>query len=387
MADAPRIDPDLVVDLTRDLIRFRSVNPPGDEEPVARYLAGRMEEFGIQADVQLIEPGRANLIARLPGNGAGHLVYTGHMDVVPPGEQPWEHDPYGADAVDGVIYGRGSADMKGGVAAIVAAMAALASSSFRPRADVVLAATAGEEAGLYGARFVVENGSLRDSSYLVVAEPTDLNVLIAEKGILWVDVQAYGRTAHGSMPWLGANAIAYMARLIPRLEEYPLPFQESELLGKPTLSVNIISGGNKANVVPDACRITLDMRTVPSQRHPEIVDAIREMARRTADEYNPEIRTEIEVVHDENSVETQRTEPLVEATVRAVQRVRGEAPSVAGVNYATDAAILGPGYDIPMVICGPGAPGMAHQPDEHVEVDQLVKAAQIYATLAVDLLS
>jgi succinyl-diaminopimelate desuccinylase len=308
------------------------------------------------------------------------------MDVVPPGGQKWQHDPFAGDRVDGRIYGRGSADMKGGVAAMVTAAAALTRAGFRPHADLILAFTAGEEAGMMGAHAMVQRRSLEGARCLVVGEPSDLNVLIGEKGVLWLRVRAYGRTAHGSMPHLGLNAVSAMVRLIPRLEEYPFPWQESPLLGKPTLSVNVIHGGNKTNVVPDLCELEVDMRTVPGQDHQQILQTVRSLAEEVRQEHNPQIRMEVEIDNDQPSLETDRAEPLVEATVQAVERVRGASPEVAGVAFATDAAYLAPGFDIPMVICGPGEPGMAHQPDEHVEIEQLVQAAQIYADLAQRLL-
>jgi succinyl-diaminopimelate desuccinylase len=272
--------------------------------------------------------------------------------------------------------------MKGGVASIAAAMAALVASGFRPKADIILAATYGEEAGMVGARAMTSSGSLEGSRYLVVAEPSNLDVFIGEKGVLWVKIRALGRTGHGSMPWLGINAVSYMARLIPHLEAYPFPFQESDLLGKPTISVNMIEGGNKVNVVPDLCEITIDMRTVPTQNHEHLVEALGALANEVAREFHPALRVEVEVQEDVGSLETDRAEPLVEAMVASVRSVRGEEPTVGGVTYGTDAAYLGPGYDIPMIICGPGAQGMAHQPDEYVEVEQLAQAAAIYADLA-----
>ncbi|MGI8824516.1 MAG: M20 family metallopeptidase [Chloroflexota bacterium] len=375
------IDRDLVIDLTRDLIRFRSVNPPGNEQEVAEFLGQRMEQLGLESRLEPLEPGRANVIGRLPGKGAGHLVFTGHLDVVPPGGQEWKHEPFDAELIDGRIYGRGSCDMKGGVAAIVAAMAALQRRGFRPRADVLIAATAGEEAGMIGAQAMSDRGSLKGSGYLVVAEPSDLDVFIAEKGVLWVRIRALGRTAHGSMPWLGVNAVSFMSRLISRLEEHSFDYMESELLGKPTLSVNTISGGNKINVVPDVCDIEVDLRTLPSQDNDEVIEIIRELAEGLAAEFHPDLRVEVWSDQNKPPLETQRSEKLVEATVEAVRSVRGE-PAVGGVTYGTDAAAICPTYGIPMVICGPGAPGMAHQPDENVEVEQLVQAADIYARLA-----
>jgi succinyl-diaminopimelate desuccinylase len=381
------VDRDLVVQLTRELVRYPSVNPPGNEREIAEFLAQRMQGLGLEAEVESVEPERANAVGRLKGSGEGHLVFTGHLDVVPPGGQKWQHDPFAADLVDGRVYGRGSCDMKGGVAAIVAALSALKSAGFQPKADVVLAATCGEEAGMFGAKAMAERRSLEGSSYLVVAEPSNLDVFIGEKGVLWARIRALGRTAHGSMPWLGINAVSYMARLIPKLEAYPFPFTESQLLGKPSLSPNIIGGGNKVNVVPDVCELTLDMRTLPSQSHGEIMERLREVAIETAREFHPDLRVEVELDEDTQSLETDPNDPLVLATIESVSQVRGSRPTVGGVTYGTDGAYLGPGFNIPVVICGPGAHSMAHQPDEYVEVEQLVQAAEIYVDLAQRLLS
>lgn len=386
MNTSPAVNRDLVVELTQDLIRFPTVNPPGNELPAAQYLATRMEELGLEVELQELEQNRANVIGRLRGEGEGHLVFTGHIDVVPPGGQEWQYSPFGGDLVDGRIYGRGSTDMKGGVAAIVAALAALKQSGFQPKADVIAACTYGEEAGMVGAKGMTEKQSLTGSRYLVVAEPSDLGVYVGEKGVLWVQVRALGRTAHGSMPHLGINAISFIARLIPRLEVYPFPYQESALLGKPTLSVNVIEGGNKTNVVPDVCEISIDMRTVPGQNHGQIVQQIRDIAQEVAGDFPDDLRVEVDIVQDQAPLETDRSEPLVEALVQSVTEVKG-APEVGGVPYGTDAAYLGPGFNIPMVICGPGAAGMAHQPNESIEVEQLVQATQIYADLARRLLS
>lgn len=376
------VDRDAVVELTRELVRFRSVNPPGNEQEVAEFLARRMTDIGMEVEVQPLMEGRANVIGRIRGEGAGHLVLTGHLDVVPPGGQEWQRDPFSADVVDGRIYGRGSCDMKGGVAAMVVAADSLLRSGFRPKADIILACTAGEEAGMLGALAMVEKRSLQGSRYLVVAEPSDLSVFIGEKGVLWTRIRALGRTAHGSMPWLGVNAISYMARLVLHLEEYPFPWRESALLGQPTVSVNLIRGGNKINVIPDLCEIEVDMRTVPGQEHEEMLSCLRSEVEATAKEYHPDLRVELEVENDKPPVETSRSEPLVEAIVQSVRAVRGTTPEIGGVAFGTDAACLSPGFEIPMVICGPGAPGMAHQPDEYVEIEQLVQAAEIYADLA-----
>lgn len=374
------VDTALVVELTRELVRFPSVNPPGNEAEIASFLAERMRGLGLEAETQEVQEGRANVVGRLPGGSAPPLVFTGHVDVVPPGNQKWEHPPFDAELVDGRIYGRGSADMKGGVASIVAAMTALKGRDLE--GDVILAATCGEEAGMVGARAMVDRRAIEPGGRLVVAEPTDLNVFHGEKGVLWLNVRALGRTAHGSMPHLGVNAINGMALLIPRLNEYPFPYEESVLLGKPTLSLNVIRGGNKTNVIPDYCEIEIDMRTVPGQDHAAITEAVRALADEVARDVEG-LRMVVEVVSDVSPFETDSSHQLVKDLVESVRTVRGADPTVGGVAYATDGAHLGPGFDMPVVICGPGAPGMAHQPDEYVETRQLVEAAEIYRDLAI----
>jgi succinyl-diaminopimelate desuccinylase len=376
------MDRDLIVQLASDLICFPSVNPPGNERAPAEYLAKRMEDLGLEVELQMLEEHRANVIGRIPGAGCGHLVLSGHLDVVPPGEQRWERDPFGGEVSDGRIYGRGSCDMKGSVAAMVGAVAALQSEGFHPKGDVIIAASAGEEAGMMGAKAMVERRSLEGAAFLVVGEPTGLDVFIGEKGLCWLKIRALGRTAHGAMPWQGVNAVSYMARLITRLEPYPFSFTESELLGKPSLSPNIIRGGNSANVVPDVCELNLDMRTVPSQSHEALIQEVRDLAESVAADFDPEIRVEIDIDLEKPGLETDAQDPLVDAVVASVTAVRGVRPTVSGVMYGTDAAYLGPGFRVPMVICGPGGIDMLHQPNEFVEIEQLMQGAEIYADLA-----
>lgn len=379
--------PDLAIAITRDLIRIPTVNPPGNELPAAQYLADVMESLGLDVTIQEIEPNRANVIGRLKGRRNGHLVLSGHIDVVPPGEQPWERNPFSADMDDTYIYGRGSTDMKSGVGAIVAALGRLKAEGFQPEADVIAAISYGEEAGLVGAEGIVERRALEGAHYLLVAEPTDLDVYIAEKGTCWTIARFLGRTAHGARPDLGANAVSAMARLIPRLEANPFPYTESPLLGHPTVSVNVIRGGNKTNVVPDLCEIEVDMRTVPGQDLTEIVASMERMGNEIAREYGPHMRFEVEPLHQMLAVETSPDHHLVGAAIAAVRAVTGRTPKIGGVPYATDAACLGPGFAIPMVICGPGDTSMLHQPDERVLIRELVEATDIYCDLAQRLLS
>jgi succinyl-diaminopimelate desuccinylase len=379
---------DDVVALTQRLVRVNTVNPPGNEEAAMRVVGAYLEAAGIQPEYQELEPGRANLIARLPGSaGSGHLVLSGHMDVVHQGQGVWDHEPFDADLVDGRLVGRGTADMKGGVAAMAVALAGLSREGFRGSGDLILAVSAGEEVDTAGARLMARTNALADAAYLVVGEPTGLDVFIAERGVLWLRVSAHGRTAHGSMPHLGVNAISYIARVIPRLEANPFAFEAHPILGEPTVSVNGISGGVKVNVIPDYCEIAVDMRTVPGQSHDALIGDVRRLLDDAADEMGNAVRTNVEVLQNMPPVETSPEDRLVRVIVDAGAAARGASPTIGGVSYGTDGAVLAPALNCPLVIFGPGQPGQAHQPNEFIDVSELHQAVRAYSTLARTLLS
>ena len=382
-----RMDDLEVVDLTRRLIRFDTTNPPGNEGEAIRYLGAYLAESGIEVQYQEVEPERLNLIARLRGESkTGHLVLSGHMDVVPAGTVPWEHDPFAADLVDGRIVGRGSADMKGGVAAMVVALATLARSGFRPRADLIQVVSSGEEAGgAPGAKLMVSSGVLSGATALVVGEPTGLQVCPAQKGVRGWQITAHGRACHSSTPDLGISAISYLARVIPVLEANPFPFTPHPLLGEPTISVTQIQGGSAPNVIPEECRITVVMRLVPGQDGDALDVELRRLLTEMAEATSQGVRTEIEG-GGVPALETPADHPLVQTVRDAVAAIRGAPPALIPFTGTTEAGLLAPAYRLPMVICGPGRLEQAHETNEHVEVAELQAAVRAYALAADGLL-
>jgi succinyl-diaminopimelate desuccinylase len=361
-------------------VRFDTVNPPGNEEPAIRRLGEFLEQAGIVVEYQRLSENRLNLVARIRGSRSGHLVLCGHIDVVHPGAGSWEVEPFGGVITDGRLIGRGSADMKGGVAAMAQAMADLAGEHFQPKADLILAVTAGEEVDMAGAKLLSSTDLLSGASRIVIGEPTSLDVFRAEKGVFWTRVTAHGRTAHGSMPNLGVNAISFMARLIIRLEEYPFAFEPSDVLGNPTISVNVIDGGVKTNVVPDRCRAEIDMRLVPGQSRADVLGRLKALMEEIRAEIP--VRTEVDILQDVPAVETPADDELVQATASIVNEVSGKKPTIGGVSYGTDGAIIAPSLGASMVIVGPGAPEQAHQPNEYVKIEELESAVEIYKGLA-----
>lgn len=369
-----------VVELTRAMVGFDTVNPPGQEAALAGYLADCLQDLGLAAEVQAIEGERANVIGRVAGSGdADPLILCGHLDTVPIGDVPWQSDPFAAEIRDGKIWGRGTSDMKSGLAAAIVAAGAVAASGARLRGDLIIAGTAGEEVDRIGALRLIEAGLLPRGP-LLIAEPSGNDVYVAEKGALWLEIAARGRAAHGSMPELGANAIEHLARVVLALRAEQIPHTVHPLLGGPTLNVGTIRGGSKTNMVADNCTVTVDIRTVPGQDHSEIVERVRRVIDRVGSG-GSECPTEIRVINDAPPIETPQSDAFVGSVVEAVRSATGRAVTPEGVMYYTDAAALVPALGVPMAICGPGRREMAHQVDEYVEIDRLVEAVEIYRRL------
>jgi succinyl-diaminopimelate desuccinylase len=358
-----------VVTLTQELIRLDTVNPPGNEGAAMAHLAALLGPAGFSLETVDIQPGRGCLIARLGGAGDKPLCFSGHLDTVPLGEQPWRVDPFGGEIRDGRVWGRGAADMKGGVAAI--AVAALRAAAAPDRQALMLAFTCGEETGCDGARALAASGRLGDAAALVVAEPTSNRPCIGHKGALWLTLTFRGRTAHGSMPQLGDNAVVKAATAITRLSEFVLPGEPHPQLGKATLNIGRMRGGTNVNSVPDLAEIALDLRTLPAQNHDAIVAAI---ARETGG------KADIVRLVDLGGIWTAPDHPWVTQVASIAARVRGvdEKPDTAP--YFTDASVLTPALGaVPTVILGPGDMAMAHQTDEYCAIQALHEAVEIYA--------
>ncbi len=417
MTASSPLHPDNLLRLLRDLVRFPTVNPPGGEEPAARFVErelqaigcdtvfvpygtrneekGMRDEAGSASRSSLVPhpsslegpPGRAHVVGRRRGSGerAG-LLLSGHLDVVPPGAVPWSHDPFAAEVVEGRLYGRGACDMKAGVAAMIAAAAEIAHAGDRLRGDLVICASADEEAGCRGADALVREPLFEGLGAVLIGEPSDLGLFVAEKGAFWLEVTVMGKTAHAATPHLGANAIAAMAEFLTRIPAAALAGAKADpQLGVPTLSIGTINGGVKINVVPDTCAATLDFRTVPGQNHAEIRGRVEAELRAVLEGRTP-AGYRIESLIDRAPVSCPPDTPLAAAAARAVRAATGRVVTPGGAPYFTEACVWVPVLGLPMVICGPGDPKLAHQPDEYVELRQVEQAAHIYVQVIRELL-
>lgn len=367
------IDP---VVLTQQLIAFDTVNPPGNEQACAQHLADLLAAAGFAVQLLPLGEGRANLIARkgTPGPN-GPLVFTGHIDVVPLGTTPWSQEPFGGAIVGERLYGRGSSDMKAGVAAFVTAAIAQA---HRAAEDLELALiiTAGEETGCDGAEAIVSAGLQGQAGALVVAEPTANMPYVGHKGALWLRGIARGKTAHGSMPEAGDNAVYKAARATNRLSCFHFCVDPHPTLGAPTLNVGTFHGGLNINSVPDRAVLEIDLRTIPGMDHAELRQRVS-----THMQEDMEIETAIDLPGVWTSPQT----PWVERTARIASEVTGEPFELRTATYFSDASILVPALDdAPTLILGPGEPKQAHQTDEWCRVDRIRQATEIYQRMIVD---
>ncbi|MEA2287441.1 MAG: succinyl-diaminopimelate desuccinylase [Solirubrobacteraceae bacterium] len=360
-----------VVALTRELIGTRTVNPPGDEARAASLLARRLEAAGLDVSAHDHAPGRTSLVARWHGSGdEPALCLTGHLDTVPLGSRDWSRDPFAGEIDGDRLYGRGSSDMKGGTAAIVVAAERIAALG-RGRAGLELVLCAGEETGCEGAVALAgASGALGRAGAVLVAEPTTNHPCVAHKGVVWLEALAEGRTAHGSMPHLGDNAIYKLARAITRLEADGARFGVGahDLLGEPTLNVGTVSGGLNVNSVPDRASAGLDVRTVPGLG----ADAVRDhLAAVAGDEVRIETRLAL------HPIDTDPADEWVVEVFEIMEPLLGEAPEPRGLAYFTDAAALVPAYGRPpAIICGPGDAAQAHRTDESCSVAALEAGAE-----------
>jgi len=358
-------------ELTRTLVRIDTVNPPGNERACIEVLAGVLGDAGFALHRQEFAPGRTSLVARI-GKGERPLAFTGHVDTVPLGHAPWSVDPFGAEMIDGRMYGRGASDMKAGVAAFVQACLNRLD-ALRAGPGALLVITAGEETGCEGAFDLLQGAPLAQPSALVVGEPTANRIWLGHKGALWLRGTARGVTAHGAMPEKGRNAIGMAAGAIAHLADFRFHACRHAALGQPTLNVGTIRGGLNVNSVPDHCEFTLDLRTVPGQAHAEVRAAV-------AAHLGEHI--ELSPLLDVPPVWTDAAHPWIARVQQAVRETTGRDEGIAGASYFTDAAALQLAWaEVPVVILGPGEPAMAHQTDEYCLVERIDEAVAIYERL------
>lgn len=370
-----------VIDLLSDLVAINSINPEWDgpgECDVATYVREFFERAGIEVWEEEVLPNRPNIIAKLPGvDSSRRLVLEAHMDVVSVDDMTIP--PFEPRIEDGLLYGRGSCDTKAGLAAMMQAMAALKESGQTPPCDIWLGAVVDEEHAYRGVLSFIETLERTGPTpaAAVVAEPTQLRVVRANKGVLRWKIATRGVSAHSSKPHLGKSAITAMARVILALEEDQQPPREPHpLVGPPTCSIGVIEGGAQVNFVPEHCEITLDRRMLPGETADGVIAHYEQLLDRVRAE-NPGLEVEQHPPHlTDEAMETPADADVVQAISAALAEL-GHNPEPCGVPFGCDCTKLSRA-GIPSVIFGPGSIDQAHGAVEFVDIAQVEAALAFY---------
>jgi succinyl-diaminopimelate desuccinylase len=398
------LDADELVELTSSLIRIESHrNMPAHETPVAKHIMTLLLKEGIDARLEDVRDGRCNVIASLPGSGCGpRLMFNGHTDTIPPGEM---QKPFEPRVVDGKLFGRGACDMKGGLAAQLYAMIALKRSGLRLEGEVLFTGVIAEEDGTsLGSLDVIQRGISAD--LVIVAEPTDLRVIVAHKGFDYYRIEVHGEPAHSSAPESGVSAIYKAAKIVSAIEGCLVRAEQVKshpLLGPASLNVAAILGyakneavtvlrqapGDKppGATVPDACTIYLDRRAIPGDTVDEVLAKFERLigdlkssdpalvARATFTPGCPELPSHPPLDTDPNH-------PLLRDCLSIVAGVTNGNATPAGVPFWSDAALFNSIQGVPAMVFGPGQIELAHSNFECVPVSDLIAAARSNALMA-----
>ena len=396
-----RIDEGELIALTRDLVRIPSVVRPGQpgatEAGVAAHVEQWLRKERFEVEVHEVAPGRPNVFGLLGERDSGPtLLLEGHTDVVTEGDTTlWTRPPFGGDLVDGRIYGRGSADMKSGLAAAMIAASALKRSGVDLGGRVVVGALVDEEGDMLGVKHLCGTPLGREISAAIICEPEQNELCLEQRGVVWARVTARGRMAHGAMPEAGVNpitALGALLREVPALERRLRKLcRRSPHLRPPTVTPTVVrspgQGVEQSNVIPSSARAILDVRLTPGPDEAAVAREI-DLACRQAMARCPGSTIEWEPVNGFRlATRVERSEPLVKAMVAGVRQATGRRAVFGGVPGSTDGTILRMQLGIPIVTCGPGHRLIPHQADEYVEVSELVDAAKIYIASALNFLT
>ncbi len=400
------------VAFTTDLIRFPTVNPPGEAyDECARFIGRKLGAFGFETEYvdahgrpeHSTQHPRVNVIGRRRGRRERPCIHlNGHFDVVPAGAG-WTRNPFGGEVADGRIYGRGACDMKAGLAAAVFATEAIRRAGVQLEGSVEISGTVDEESGGFaGVALLCERGLLsRDrTDYVIIPEPLNVDrICVGHRGVYWFEVTTRGRIGHGSMPFLGVSAIEHMGRVLDRFQRELIPRLTSRTTAipvvpegarHPTLNINGIAGGQPVDgiqtpCVADLCRAVFDRRFLLEEgfdaTRAEIVELLEETARDT-----PRLEFELRDLMTVHPVRTPQDSPLIAALGKGIQHVLGrDATHVASpgtYDHKHVARIAGVEH---CVAYGPGILDLAHQPDEWCGVDDLVNATKVIALALLEL--
>jgi acetylornithine deacetylase len=378
------VDTDYVVRTLADLVRINSVNPsiaadgPGEAE-IAAYVVSSLARAGLETTTQEPRPGRVSAVARLAGVGGGRsLMLNAHADTV--GTEGMS-DPFSAAIRDGRLYGRGAHDMKGSLASCMAAAKALADGGIRLGGDLIVAAVADEEYGSLGTTDLIDRYSVDGA---IVTEPTNLEICLAHKGYLWIEVETAGRAAHGSRFTEGIDANMRMGRFLAGLDALETKLRTGPahpLVGPPSLHAAMLRGGTGLSTYAAACTLKIERRTIPGERDEEAIAQIQGVVDRLA-ERDPTFRATVKPFFARRPFEVSPDATIVKTLGAAAESVLGRMPAFVGDTPWMDAALLADA-GIETVVMGPVGAG-EHSTEEWVDIGSVCQMAEILARTAVE---
>ena len=404
------IDPDELINMTADLVRINSVWDPAagtSEQQAAEYVFNWARQQGFDVQMDEVAPERSNVIVALPFDaGERALMFEGHTDVVTPGSlSAWSCDPFGAEIIERRMYGRGTNDTKGNLAAMLTAMAALKKSGVPLTGSIIGGVLCDEEDQMLGVQDFIQRGHADTITGAIICEPEDGLICITQKGAVRARFGITGKMSHGAMPLAGLNTAPAVSLMIQHLHDMEQTVVKTlgrdEFLGWPSFTPTVIqcpaSGAPQLNVMPGESQVLVDARTIPGQSHPQIINdfkdlanSIKEQVRNDYEEYDKllnlnrrhDLRVEMEILTDRPCTLTDRKDPIVGAAHWATYKLTHKEPEYGGVPGATDGTFLWALKNIPIVTMGAGDRLVPHQVDEWVDLDQLIETAKIYALTA-----
>jgi succinyl-diaminopimelate desuccinylase len=397
---AAAIDEGYVIQLAQQLVRARSVVGAGETEAAAaQVVASALSALGLTPTIEEVAPGRPNVIADWCGRAFDHerhrtLMFEGHTDVVTEGDPAqWRFPPFAATIAGGRLHGRGSCDMKGGIAAAIGALAAVMTVAPELPGRIRLGIVVDEEGMMLGIKHFIRQGWADAVSAAIICEPEENDICLFQKGAMRVAVTFKGRMSHGAMPYAGVNPIRALGDFLSRLAAFEALEQSRcgshPQLGLPWMTPTIvrapITGDAQHNVMPESAYLALDIRTVPGQEHDALLAALRKIAEGVEAAVTG-VKVTLDCFEARPWTETPAEHPIVQAAASAFALL-GETPRYGGVPGATDGTFLHAWAQVPIITMGPGERHIPHQRDESVALDELIRAARLYAATAILFLS
>ncbi len=383
---------DELIQFTQELVRINSVFDPdkkgANEEAVANYIAEFLRKEGFEVHLEDVIPGRPNVIAFLRGKEPGKtILFEGHTDVVTAGDlEQWHYDPFGAEIVGDRMYGRGTCDTKGNVAAAIFAAKAVKDSGESFKGNILLCIPCDEEGMMIGIKNFIRRGWADHVDAAVICEPEENHICIFEKGAMRAEVKVYGKQSHGAMPLTGINPNWRLAKIICELEKLEQAEKEKygchEYLKWPSITPTVIfspsKGEAQVNVVPGEAFMNLDIRTIPGQNHNELKQKILDIYEKLGKE-DPDFKATLTITEERPWTSTPKDAPITKVVYKAVEEVTGKEPVWQGVPGATDGTFLHVMKNIPVIVIGAGNTFIPHHADEYVDLPELIETAKIYA--------